>query len=371
MDNKIKQLCENFNIHGNIIGYKPVTHGHINTTLFIRFAQNEKICDYILQKINNHVFNNPEQVMYNIINVTNFIKHKLIQEGENPDRKVLQFMPSTNGNYFVIDENGDYWRLSKYISNSITFNTTDRLDILAQTGKAFGEFQQLLDDYPVKDLKTIIPHFHNTIDRYKIFKSVLNNDPVGRAKHVNPEIDEFLNLENMATKLCRMQAQNKIPSRVTHNDTKCNNVLFDKSSGKYLCVIDLDTIMPGLACFDFGDAVRFATNTCGEDETDLSKVKIDLNKFDALARGYLSKASDSLTSNELQTLSLGAITMTIECGLRFLTDYIDGDNYFKIVYPQHNLDRSRCQLTLAKDMINNYHQMQQIVEKYCKQYSHN
>lgn len=371
MNNKIEQLCKNFNISGNLLGYKTFTNGHINTTLLTRFEHNGKVNDYVLQKINKNVFKHPESVMYNIVNVTEFIKEKLITEGKNTDQKVLQFAPATNGDYFVVDEDGDYWRLSKYIVNSTTFDTTDSLDILEQTGKAFGEFQQLLDGYPIKDLEIIIPHFHDTINRYKIFKNILKNNPVDRVKYIQSEIKDYLNLTKLATQICRMKEQGQLPARVTHNDTKCNNVLFDKSTGEYLCVIDLDTIMPGLACFDFGDAVRFATNTCSEDETDLSKVKIDLNKFDALTRGYLSKAGSSLTPNELKTLSLGAITMTIECGLRFLTDYIDGDNYFKIDYPEHNLDRSRCQLALAKDMIKNYYQMQQIVEKYYKQYSQN
>ena len=371
MNNKIEQLCKTFNIDGNLVNYKPITNGHIHTTLLARFEQNGETNDYVLQKINKHVFSCPEYVMENIVNVTEFIKHKLINESNDLDRKVLKFIPSANGNYFVIDENGDYWRLSKYINHSITFNTTDNLDILEQTGKAFGEFQQLLDDYPIKDLKIIIPRFHDTINRYEIFKNVLSNDPLDRVKSVRHEINDFFNLEKLATKVERIKLKGQLPIRVTHNDTKCNNVLFDKSTHKYLCVIDLDTIMPGLACFDFGDAVRFATNTCNENETNLSKAKIDLNKFDAITHGYLSTAGASLTPNELKILSLGAITMTIECGLRFLTDYINGDKYFKINYPQHNLDRARCQLALAKDMIKNYYHMQHVVQKYCRQYLQN
>jgi len=370
MQQGILQLCKDFNIKGNLVNFKIFKSGHINTTLLVRFEHDGEIKEYVLQKINKYVFKNPEDVMHNISNVTKHIKNKIKANGQSPDRKVLNFLTSSNGCPYTVDDNGDYWRMYEFINKSITYDKTDDLSVLEQTGKAFGEFQQLLDDYPAENLKAIIPNFHNTINRYRIFKSVLNEDPVGRAEEVSQEIQEYVNLAKIATRICKMQAQGQLPLRVTHNDTKLNNVLIDNQTGEYLCVIDLDTIMPGMVCFDFGDAVRFAANTCDEDETDLSKVKLDFYKFEALAKGFLSRVGSSLTDNEKKTLSLGAITMTIECGLRFLTDYIDGDNYFKIDYPQHNLDRARCQLALAKDMINNYYLMQDIVNQYCNQYSY-
>ena len=368
MENTILELSEQFNIKGKLLDYKIFKGGHINTTLMARFEVDDKIKEYVFQKINNYVFKRPEEVMENISNATNFIKNKLKSRGEKTSRRVLKFYPSKTGKYFTIDEEGDCWRVYKFVNKSITFNETDDLTVLEETGKAFGEFQQLLDDYPIENLNIIIPHFHNTVNRYKIFKETIAKNPVNRAEKVKAEIEEYLSVENIATKMYKMQRKDELKLRVTHNDTKCNNVLFDDETGKYLCVIDLDTIMPGLVGFDFGDAVRFAGNTCAEDETDLDKVKLDFNKYEALVKGFISTAGVSLTENEKQTLALGAITMTVECGVRFLTDYIDGDNYFKTDYAGHNLDRARCQLKLAKDMIENYAKMQEIVTKYCQEY---
>ena len=363
MQNKILELCEKFNVTGKYIDYEIFKSGHINTTILARFEKDGKVKEYVLQKINSYVFKRPEEVMENISNVTNFIKNKLKEQGEKTSRRVLKFYPSEGGKYFTVDSDGDYWRMYKFVNKSITFDTTEDLTVLEETGKAFGEFQQLLDGYPIKDLNIIIPHFHNTENRYKIFKETLEKDPVGRACGVQEEIDEYLALEKIATKMYKMQKAGELQLRVTHNDTKCNNVLFDETTGKYLCVIDLDTIMPGLIGFDFGDAVRFAGNTCSEDETNLDKVYLDFDKYNALAKGFISRAGSSLTKAEQETLALGAITMTAECGLRFLTDYIDGDNYFKTEYPEHNLDRALCQLKLAQDMIAKQSEMRQIVQK--------
>lgn len=368
MIEKIKELSELFGVNGEFVDYEVFKSGHINTTLKVRFNIEGREKEYVLQKINQNVFKRPDEVMENISNVTNFIKNKLKSQGEKTSRRVLKFYPSTNGKYFAVDKNGDYWRMYKFVSKSVSFNETDDLRVLEETGKAFGEFQHLLDGFESDKLNIIIPHFHNTQNRYKIFKEVLSEDPVGRAQEVGEEIEEYLALESVATQMYKMQKAGELPLRVTHNDTKCNNVLFDEITNKYLCVIDLDTIMPGLVGFDFGDAVRFAGNTCAEDETDLDRVFLDFNKFTALAKGFISRAGSSLSQTEKDTLALGAITMTIECGLRFLTDYIDGDNYFKTDYAEHNLDRARCQLKLAQDMIENYDRMQDIVYQNCMLY---
>ncbi len=369
METIISNLKEKFNIKGDLLNYEILKSGHINTTVLARIEIDDKIKEYVFQKINKYVFKKPEEVMENISNVTNFIINKLKSRGEKTSRKVLKFYPSETGKYFTIDDKGDYWRAYKFVNKSISFNETDNLTILKETGKAFGEFQQLLDGFPIQDLNIIIPHFHNTVDRYRIFKEVLENDPVGRSKYVETEIKEYLALEHIATKMYKMQKQGLLNLRVTHNDTKCNNVLFDEETHKYLCVIDLDTIMPGLVGFDFGDAVRFAANTSKEDETNLDNVNLDFDKFEALTKGFLSRVGSTLSEEEKETLALGAITMTTECGLRFLTDYIDGDNYFKIDHPEHNLDRARCQLKLAQDMIRNHKKMQDIVHQYFKVYS--
>ena len=363
-EQQIMTLLKNFNINGEFVRSQTFTNGLINITEKVTVLVDGKLKNFILQKINKNVFQNPEEVMENISNVTNFIRNKLKSQGQSASRKVMKFYPSITGKYFTIDENGDYWRLSKYIPKSVTFDSTENLGYLEETGKAFGDFQTMLNDYPVNGLNIIIPHFHNTLHRFHQLETAIENNLAGRKDTVQPEIATYLSLKDGATKLYRLQKEGKLKLRVTHNDTKCNNVLFDIETGNYLCAIDLDTIMPGLACYDFGDAVRFAANTCDEDEIDTSKVKLDFDKYEALAKGFIEKAGKSLTPLEQKTLALGAITMTIECGSRFLTDYLNGDTYFKTKYPEHNLVRARCQLALAEDMIANYEKMQEITRKY-------
>lgn len=363
MEQELIDLCNSFNIQGDFDSIDVLSNGHINSTFLVRFKTDDEVKEYILQKINKYVFKNPEEVMQNIFAVTNHIINKKSQSGKDSDRKTLIFKPTQDGQLFQIDAYGDYWRVSEFVKNSTTFNETNDLTVLEETGKAFGEFQQALSDFPVSNLNIIIPHFHNTVNRYEIFKDTLEKDPLGRSSLALSEIQDYLELEEVATQMYQMQKRGELSLKVTHNDTKCNNVLFDKNTHKHLCVIDLDTVMPGLLGFDFGDAIRFAANTAAEDETDLSKVKIDLNKFKSFTQGFLFAIGSSITENELKTLSLGAITMTIECGLRFLTDYIDGDNYFKINHQHHNLDRARCQLKLAKEMIAHLPELNAIVEE--------
>lgn len=367
MTENIINLCNQFKIKGDFVDFETFKSGHINSTFLVRFNHEGKEKEYILQKINQNVFKNPEEVMQNISSVTNYIKEKIRSQGDSSSRKVLHFKKTENGNYFVQDDNGDYWRMYKFINKSVTYNEPS-LKILSETGKAFGDFQNMLTDFPSNNLNIIIPHFHNTQNRYALFEQVLAEDKYNRTDNAEYEIKEYQKLKDIACKMYLMQKNNQLNLRVTHNDTKSNNVLFDSETGKYLCVIDLDTVMPGLVGFDFGDAIRFGANTACEDEQDLTKVKLDLNKFKAFTEGFLSRVGTSLTENELNTLPLGAITMTIECGLRFLTDYLDGDNYFRIDYPEHNLTRAKCQLKLAENMLQNYEQMNEIVSACVKQY---
>lgn len=366
MEQIIQDLTKKFNINGQYLGYEVFTSGHINTTCKVRFLEDGQIKEYVLQKINKYVFKKPDEVMQNIVNVTTFIKNKLEQKGENSCGRVLNFCKAQNNEYYVIDDNGDYWRLYEFVSNSIAYDGTSNLKVLEETGRAFGEFQYFLADFPIEKLNIIIPEFHNTKNRYQIFKQTVKNDPKDRVKEVKKEIKGYLDMEPTATIMQQLLESGALSLRVTHNDTKCNNVLFNPKTHEHMCVIDLDTVMPGLIGFDFGDAIRFAANTAAEDEINLSNVKIDLNRFRAFAEGFLAEVQDTLSEKELKTLSLGAITMTAECGVRFLTDYIDGDNYFKINYPKHNLDRARCQLALAQDMLKNYSQMQEIIEEVYK-----
>lgn len=365
MDRKIETLCRRFGIEGEYLRYELVENGHINTTYKVYFWRDGEEKDYILQRINTYVFKNPVEVMDNISSVTEYIRAKIKAGGISAKRFVLHYYKNVDdGNYYIVGEQGGFWRLCRYIDNSVTFNETDNLKVIEESGKAFGNFQLHLSDYPVKDLNIAIPHFHNTVKRYETFKESIEKDQSGRAHLVKEEIAEYLKLEDIATKMYKMQRAGELPLRVTHNDTKCNNVLFDEVTFENLAVIDLDTVMPGLVAFDFGDSIRFTANTSAEDETDLSKVKLDINKYRAFTKGFIQTVGGTLCQKEKETMALGAITMTVECGMRFLTDYIDGDKYFKIAYSQHNLDRARCQLTLAKDMILHLDDMQKIVEEY-------
>lgn len=365
---QVKEIFNKFNIDGEIVGINYFSNGLINTSCKITAIVDGKVKEYVLQKINKNVFKKPEEVMENISSVTSHIKRKINDMGQSSARRVLKFYKSENGKYYVQDDNNDYWRMYKYIDHSVALNESDDLQVMEETGKAFGEFQQLLSDYPAGKLNIIIPHFHNTEDRYRIFREVIKSNPLNRVQEVKKTIAEYLTLEELATKMYKMQRQGELKLRVTHNDTKCNNVLLDDVSKEYLCCIDLDTVMPGLVGHDFGDAIRFGASTASEDEINLENVKLDLGKYESFTKGFLSKTAGSLTEKEIETLPLGAINMTLECGLRFLTDYIDGDNYFKIEYLDHNLDRARCQLALGVDMIKNYETMKQIVEKYSKLY---
>lgn len=360
IDEKIKALCNIFGISGKIKEIKKLTNGHINLTYGIRVEEGDGEYDYVLQRINTYVFKNPVEVMENIAKVTSHIAAKV---GLN-EYNTVYFLNTKEGINYFVDKDEYFWRCSKYVKNTVTFNSTEDLFVLEESGKAFGEFQRYLSDFNAKDLNIVIPHFHNTIMRYDAFKRAIEEDGVSRLRKVGREVDDYLSLEDIATQMYRMQKRGELPLKVTHNDTKCNNVLFDKDSLVYRAVIDLDTVMPGLIGFDFGDAVRFNANTCEEDERDISKVALDFKKYEAFGKGFVSEVGSSLSENEKNTLHLGAITMTIECGMRFLTDYLNGDKYFSVNFDDHNLVRSRCQLALAKDMIAKSEEMKNILKKY-------
>lgn len=365
MENKIDNVCRKFGIVGEFKKYELVTNGHINTTYRVYYFRDGEIKDYILQRLNTYVFKEPKGVMQNISSITEYIRAKIKKSGNSAKRYVLHYSKDVeSGNYYYQDAEGGFWRLCRYINDSVTFNTTSDLKVIEEAGKAFGNFQMYLADYPVDKLFIAIPHFHNTVNRYKIFEDSVKLNASGRVDSVTKEIDSYRELEEIATKMYKMQQNGELPLKVTHNDTKCNNVLFDKNTYENLAVVDLDTVMPGLVAFDFGDAIRFTANTCAEDERNLELVKLDMDKYEAFTKGFMETVGKTLSKQEKQTMALGAITMTIECGLRFLTDYIDGDKYFKVCSDDHNLVRARCQLYLAKDMIRRFDEMNQIVGKY-------
>ena len=363
---QILEVCKRFNLQGEYRNYEVLNSGHINTTYQVFFFRDGDIKDYIIQRVNTYVFRNPIEVMENIALVTEYIRAKIKATGVTAKRNVLHYSQTTDGEYYTFLDDGGFWRCCRYIDDSVSFTQTDDLKLIEESGKAFGKFQVHLSDFPVKDLHIVIPHFHNTIKRYEALDAAIAENAVGRVEAVQEVIDGYKALEELATKPYRLQRAGVLPLRVTHNDTKTSNVLFDAQTHEYLSVIDLDTVMPGLVAFDFGDAIRVAASTVDEDEEDLSKVAVDLEKYEAFTRGFVSQLDGMLTEDEEKTLALGAIAMTAECGVRFLTDYLNGDKYFRIHYPDQNLARAKCHLALTRDMVKKLDEMQRIVDRYCK-----
>jgi hypothetical protein len=365
-ESQILEVCRRFGLTGEYKYYEVINSGHINSTYKVFFFRDGEMKDYIVQRVNTYVFQNPLDVMENIAQVTEYIRAKIKATGVTAKRSVLHYQQTGGGAYFAYLTDGSFWRCCRFIDGSMSFLAPESEKIIESSGRAFGEFQQYLSDYPVEKLCIVIPHFHNTVNRYELFRTAIEKNEAGRLDEVRAEIEGYFELEEIATKLYKMQKAKLLPLRVTHNDTKCSNVLFDEKTGEYLCVIDLDTVMPGLVAFDFGDAIRIAASTGAEDEKDLSIVAVDMKKYEAFTRGFVPAVKDVLTEREEKTLALGAVAMTVECGMRFLTDYLDGDKYFKIHYPDQNLVRARCHLTLAKDMIAKLDEMQAIVNRYCR-----
>ena len=349
----IEKAAYAFRITGKPISCIPYGHGHINHT-FLVTTDTENV--YILQRINKYVFKDPVKVMANASAVTNYIGARI----DDP-RQVLHFIPSLRGKYYHRDDQGEFWRMYDY-AEGFCLDAPESPEDFYQSALAFGNFQHLLSDFPADTLYETIPEFHNTVDRFRQLKEAIRADNVGRAVTAQPEIEYALSMEELCSTLQHMKEAGTIPLRVTHNDTKLNNVLLDKRTRKSLCVLDLDTVMPGLSVHDFGDAIRFGAATAAEDDPDPSKMKLDLQMFEAFTRGFLETASE-LTKKELDMLPMGALTMTVEVGIRFLKDYLDGDLYFRTAYPEHNLVRARTQLALAADMQKKWSEMESIVKR--------
>lgn len=366
IEQQIQAVCKKFQIEGEYQSFVVVSNGHINSSYQVFFLRSGVMKDYILQKINTYVFHDPIAVMENISSVTEYIRAKIKKKQATAKRNVLHYAKTEEGVYYTILEDGSFWRCCRYIDDSVCFEWTDNLQVVESAGKAFGEFQLYLADYPVEKLNIVIPHFHNTVMRFETFRKSIENDLSNRRKGIQPWIDSYLQLEEIATRLYRLQKQGVLKLRVTHNDTKPSNVLFDKTTLEHLSVIDLDTVMPGLVACDFGDAIRVIGSTGAEDEQDLAKVALDMEKYEAFTRGFVGTLRDGLTQAEKETLALGAVAMTVECGIRFLGDYLDGDKYFRVHYPEQNLARAKAHLILAQDMVKRLDEMQSIVDKYCK-----
>ena len=347
--------------HIEVVSVEPYGSGHINDTFRLEVKEDGKEKLYILQRMNKDIFKNQKELMDNILQVTSFLTEKIKEQGGDPNRETLQVIPTKEGEAYLTEENGDGWRVYPFITDSLSFDKADTPEAMKKSGYAFGNFQYLLSDFPAEKLHETIPDFHNTVDRYAKFEQAVQKDVMGRVKEVEAEISFIKEREKDCHYFGDLLAAGEIPLRVTHNDTKLNNVLFDKVSGNAICVIDLDTVMPGFAAHDFGDAIRFGASTAAEDEKDLNKVSCDMTLFEAYFNGFMEGCRGSLTDKEVEALPMGAKIMTFECGMRFLTDYLQGDTYFKIHYPEQNLDRTRTQLKLVKDMEEKWDIMARIV----------
>lgn len=359
-----KEVIENFQFEGEYTEGIPYGSGHINDTFRVTFQHKGETKRYILQRMNNQIFLNPEELMENVVGVTSWLRKKIVENGGEPERETLNLVPAKDGKAFYKDSEGEYWRVYLFIEGAKTYDLVENQEDFYQSAVAFGRFQGLLADYPAETLHETIQDFHNTVKRLDTFKKAVEADACGRAAQVQEEIQFVLDREALAHKLCDMQAEGKLPLRVTHNDTKLNNIMIDDETRKAICVIDLDTVMPGLSVNDFGDSIRFGASTGAEDEPDLSKVSCSMKLFELYTKGFVEGCKGSLTEEELDMLPVGAMTMTYECGMRFLTDYLEGDHYFKIHREGHNLDRCRTQFKLVKDMEEKWNQMNEIVNKY-------
>lgn len=327
-------------------------NGHINSTYLVTTDAGR----YMLQRINNSIFKDVDGLMRNVAAVTEYLAER------DPDpRHVLRPIRTKDGELYAVADGG-YWRMYNFIEDSICLEAAQSADDFRMSAEAFGDFQKQLVDFPADTLTETIARFHDTADRYRIFREAIEEDPLGRASEVKAEIDFALAREEEAGSMMAMLNRGELPLRVTHNDTKLNNVLLDAETRKPLCVIDLDTVMPGLAGNDFGDSIRFGASTAAEDEQDLDKVSFSMELYEAYAKGFMSACGDSLTENEIDTLPLSAKLMTLECGVRFLTDHIMGDTYFKIHRPGHNLDRCRTQFKLVHEMEQNWDGMKKVID---------
>ena len=344
---KLLEVGEAFRIPGPFFSYEEIKMGNVNHTYKVNYIRDDgtgmaKVKSYLVQRVNTYAFQRPVELMKNIDGVTGHIRQK------HPGAQYLHFHHTQDGCNYLFDEDG-FWRLSNYLP-SITFDTCDDLNVVRRAGQAFGDFQMMLSDFDVSQLYYTIPDFHDTRKRYEKFKADVAADPCGRVKEVQAEIDWLLSVEDEACRLTDLYAAGELPLRVTHNDTKINNVLFDEKTHEALVVIDLDTVMPGLVGHDFGDAIRSAANFVEEDCPDASKAGVNLNVYWAFAEGFLKETASTLTENEVATLGQSCFSLACELASRFLDDYLIGDKYFKTRVPGHNLLRTRCQIALARDM---------------------
>jgi hypothetical protein len=356
MHSTLEKIGRKFRLKGALHSYDAITVGIINATYKVTYKEEDgSFTDYLFQRVNTNVFKNPVEIMKNIEQVTDYIRKKY------PHQQTLHYFHTDQGlNYYITAEDA-FWRIVNYI-DAITFNSSEDLDVIQATGKAFGEFQTRLSDFDGSVLYETIPDFHNTKKRLDTLFAHVEEDPFGRVSQVKKELEYIASVREKAGELSVQFAKGEIPVRVTHNDTKCNNVLFDKVTKEPIVVIDLDTIMPGMSMYDFADAVRSIANTAVEDESDMTKISFDTAKFRAFAKGFIGATKNALEPMELNALVKATFSITVELAARFLDDYLTGDTYFRCDYPEHNLNRVRCQLQLARDIEGKWDELTRIID---------
>ena len=362
---KLQQVGEHFNLPGPFFNYEEIHTGNVNHTYRADYIRDDgtgmaRIKSYLVQRVNTYAFRDPVGLMDNIDKVTEYIHQK------RPGQTCLHFHHTADRKTYLF-EGDEFWRVCNYVP-SVTYDSCNDLEIVRSAAEAFGDFQMILSEFDASQLSYTIPDFHNTRKRYETLIADAQKDDLGRVASVKEELDYLLSVQDIACRLTDMLDRGELPLRVTHNDTKINNVLFDEETGRALVVIDLDTVMPGLVAHDFGDAVRFAANFTEEDSEDTSKTGVDLNVFWAFADGFLSQTANMLTENEIDTLALSGFVLACELATRFLDDYIVGDKYFKVKKDHHNVIRTRCQIALAKDMLKKLDAMDAIVHGCAEKY---
>ena len=363
-DSIVQEVLAAYEFPATLLGAVRYGQGHINDTFCVICQPQEgDAIRFILQGISSAAFPHPEELMANFIGITSFLREKIIAAGGDPDRETLTLKKTRDGKDFYTDSNGKVWRVTPFIEETDCFQSATP-ELFEASARTFGRFQYLLKDYPADTLYETIVNFHNTEDRFAKFLAALEADKLGRAKDVQEEINFVLARKEDCSVCLQALRDGILPLRVTHNDTKLNNILVDRATGEGICVIDLDTTMPGLSVNDFGDSIRFGANHSAEDEKDLSKVNFDIELFEAYARGFIQGTQGGLTAAELEYMPWGARLMTLECGIRFLTDYLDGDNYFRIHYPEQNLDRFHTHAKLVSDMEAQFEEMAAVIKKY-------
>ena len=364
---QLQEALNAFDFGAPVVGAVRYGCGHINDTFCVHTQpEDEKCRRFILQRMSAQAFKHPDQLMENIIGVTDFLGHVIRENGGDRSREAMEVMRPKSGEDFFTDSAGGAWRVYPFVEETKCYQTAETPELFAASGRAFGRFQKMLQKYPADTLYETIPHFHDTEDRLAKFKAALEADVMGRAKDCAVETKFILDREADCSVCLAALREGVLPLRVTHNDTKLNNVLMDEKTGEGVCVIDLDTVMPGLSVNDFGDSIRFGANHCAEDEVDLSKVNLDLELFDVYTGAFLDGCGGALTNAELDFMPWGAKLMTLECGMRFLTDYLEGDTYFRIHRDGQNLDRCRTQFKLVSDMEAHWDELKSIVDKYRK-----